>query len=58
MRHKILCSKSFIDFDEIFKGCGQISEFFSGGNEKKKILQSIFQEEEKTEKRPFLASIT
>ena len=38
-------------FDEIFKDCGQISLNFSGGNEKKKLLQSIFQEEEKNWKK-------
>ena len=55
---KFYVVKSFIDFNEIFIGCGQISYNFSGGNEKKNLLQSIFQEEEKTEKWPFLASIT
>ena len=57
-RHKILCSKSFIDFDEIFVRFGQISLNFSGGHEIKISLQSILQEAQKTEKWPFLASIT
>ena len=57
-RHKILCSKSFIDFDEIFHRLwSNIIKFF-WWEQTKNLLQWIFQQEEKTEKWQFLASIT